>query len=56
MKALIFSNIALSLIRPIKSTTAVPVINLHTFSCLFFFPAVAVSFVCFICLFASLFV
>ena len=53
MKALKFSIIALSLIRAMKSTTALPVITLYIFSCLsffLFFAVVAASFVCFVCL------
>ena len=63
MKALIFPIIALSLIRPKKTTTALPVITLYIFLPLFFlfflsffsffavFAVVAALFVCFVCLF-----
>ena len=37
MKALIFSIIAVSLIRPIKSTTVLPVIALQVYIFLYFF-------------------
>ena len=48
MKALIFSIIALSLIRPKKSSTALPVITLYILLSLSFFAVFAVSFVCFV--------